>query len=80
MKIKPESAAKFILTPKPGSAGTVVQAEIEINPEKLLIEKVTLEHKGGNRSEITLTQIELGKPLGDDAFNFVPPPDTDFVK
>jgi outer membrane lipoprotein carrier protein len=80
MKIRQESPSKFLLIPKPGTAGTVNRAEIEVNPDKKVIEKVTLEHKGGNRSEITLSKIELGKPLGDEVFAFTPPPNTDKVE
>jgi outer membrane lipoprotein carrier protein len=80
MKIRQESPSKFLIIPKARSAGTVTHAEIEINPAQKLIEKVTLEHQGGNRSEITLSKIELGKPIGDEAFIFTPPPNTDRVK
>jgi outer membrane lipoprotein carrier protein len=79
MKIKQESALRFSLTPRRGTAGTVVKAGIEVDPLKKLIQKVTLEHKGGNRSEITLSKIELGKPMGDELFEFTPPPGTDKV-
>ena len=80
MKFRQESPSKFLLTPKPGTAGTVKRAEIEIDPELKLIQKVTLEHQGGNRSEITLSKIELGKKMGDDAFIFTAPPNTDKVE
>lgn len=79
MKIHQDSATVFSLTPKPGSAGTVKRAQIEIHPIHRTIQKVTLEHKGGNRSEITLSKIELGKELGDEPFVFVAPPNTDKV-
>jgi outer membrane lipoprotein carrier protein len=79
MKIRQESPSKFLLVPKAGTAGTVSRAEIEIDPAEGLIRKVTLEHKGGNRSEITLSKIELGKKIGDDAFVFEAPPNTDKV-
>lgn len=80
MRIRKKSSSRYDLIPKPGSAGTVVRAEIEVNPEKKLIEKVVLQHKGGNRSEITLTGIRLGEELADDMFVFVAPPDTDRVE
>ena len=80
MKISQESSSKFLLIPKPGAAGTVIRAEIEVNPDQKLIQKVVLEHKGGNRSEITLSKIELGKTIGDEAFVFVPPANTDKVE
>ena len=79
MKITQESASRFLLVPKAGSAGTVKRAQIEIDPKEKLIRRVTLEHQGGNRSEITLDKIELGKDLGDEAFVFKAPPNTDKV-
>jgi outer membrane lipoprotein carrier protein len=80
MKITAQGQSHFMLIPKPGSAGTVTQANIEIHPEKKLIQKVTLEHKGGNKSEISLNNIQLGIPLGGDLFVFHPPKNTDIVK
>lgn len=67
----------FALIPRPGTAGTVVQATVEVDPARKLIQKVMLNHKGGNHSEISLAQIELGKPLSDDFFQFQVPPNTD---
>ena len=61
------------------ATGTIERAEIAINLDKKVIEKVTLEHKGGNRSEISLHSIELGKSLGDELFKFTAPPNTDRV-
>jgi outer membrane lipoprotein carrier protein len=79
MRIKAQGKSRFVLTPKPGSAGTVSRATIDIEPEKKLIQKVILDHRGGNRSEITLSHIELGKPMDDDLFIFTAPPNTDKV-
>jgi outer membrane lipoprotein-sorting protein len=79
MKIQRESENSFALIPKKGSAGTVTNARIEISVAEKLINKVVLEHKGGNRSEITLTHIELGKPLEDKLFIFEAPANTDKV-
>jgi outer membrane lipoprotein carrier protein len=79
MTIREKTPNTFLLIPRPGSAGTVIQATIEIDPEKKLIQKVILEHKGGNRSEITLSQIELGKDLKNDLFVFQAPPNTDKI-
>jgi outer membrane lipoprotein carrier protein len=79
MKIRQDSATQFTLIPKKGTAGSVKQAHIQIEPRQLIIKKVILEHKGGNRSEITLSNIQLGKKLGDDVFIFETPPNTDRV-
>lgn len=79
MKMIPKPNSTFVLIPKPGSAGTVTQAEIQINPKDQLIQKVCLDHQGGNRAEISLTQIELGKPLKDELFVFKAPPNTDSI-
>ncbi len=80
-KVQPKgkSGSEFTLTFRPGTAGTVQKAEIHVNPEKKLIEKVVLEHRGGNRAEISLTDIELGRKIPDEGFRFVAPPNTDKV-
>lgn len=80
MRIRQESPAKFLLIPAPGTAGTVSRAEIEIDPDAKIIHKVSLDHRGGNHTEITLSKIELGKSIGDDAFVFKAPPGTDKVE
>jgi len=79
MKIKMDGKNTFLLTPKKGSAGTVKRAKIEVNPEEKLIQKVILDHEGGNHAEISLTHIELGKKLQDQLFEFQIPPNTDKV-
>jgi outer membrane lipoprotein carrier protein len=79
MEIQKRGPGLFRLFPRPGSAGTVIRAEVELDLAKKLISKVTLHHRDGNSSEIMLTKIELGKPLGDELFYFVPPPNTDRV-
>ncbi|HLD99470.1 MAG TPA: outer membrane lipoprotein chaperone LolA [Bdellovibrionota bacterium] len=80
MKVKQEKPSRFALIPKKGTAGTVIRAEIEVDPGEKLIKKVILSHRDGNRSEISLSAIKLGEPLEDRLFNFVPPPDTDVIK
>lgn len=78
MKIDQKSPSRFALVPnKKGSAGTVKRAEIEIRVADHLIEKVILEHEGGNRSEVTLSAIQLGEELPESTFQFVKPPNTD---
>lgn len=79
MEILDKGSNRFILLPKRGSAGTVKEAEIEIDPAEKVIRKITLEHKGGNRSEITLTKVELGKNLPEPLFHFEIPPNTDRI-
>ena len=79
MKIKRMDLSHYRITPKPGTAGTVTQAEIEVDPDKKLIEKVVLTNKGGNRSEISLSEIQLGKSIDEGMFKFSTPPNTDEV-
>lgn len=79
LKIEQKSTSHFVLYPKTGTAGTVVRAEIDIDPERKLIHKVTLKHRDGNQSEITLSGIELGKPLEDEVFRFKAPANTDRI-
>ena len=80
IKVQQTSASTFQIKPKPGTAGTVIQAEITLDLGQNLIQKVSLQHRGGNRSEIALSQIQLGKPLADELFVFKAPPNTDRVK
>ena len=79
MAIQQKSPSSFVLTPKAGTAGTVLQATVEIDPIEKLIRKVTLNHRGGNRAEISLTQIQLGQTLEEDLFTFKTPPNTDIL-
>ncbi len=79
MTMKQKGPSTFLLIPKQGSAGTVTQATLEVDPNLKLIQKVTLEHKGGNRSEISLSKIVLGQKLDDSLFVFQIPPNTDQI-
>jgi outer membrane lipoprotein carrier protein len=77
MKISQAGPSSFTLLPKRGTAGTVKKALVEIDVESKQIRKVTLEHADGGRAEITLSEIELGKAVPDDTFDFKIPPNTD---
>jgi outer membrane lipoprotein carrier protein len=79
MKISAKGDSAFILKPKSGTAGTVREAQVRINADKI-IDQVILFHKGGNKAEIQLTNIKLGQELGDDVFIFTPPPNTDRIQ
>ncbi len=79
MKIQQKSPSQFVLIPKPGSAGTVIQAILEVDPNQKWIHKITLDHRGGNHTEIQLSHIQLGVPLEDAFFRFHTPPNTDRV-
>lgn len=70
----------YKLFPKTGTAGTVKTAEIEVDPKSSTIDRVKLEHEGGNRVEIQLTKIKLGESMDDAFFRFVTPPGTDVIK
>ncbi len=77
MKIERITPFSFSLVPKKGSAGTIKRAQIHIRPTEKVIEKVVLEHIGGNRSEVTLSSIQLGESIEDSDFVFKVPPNTD---
>lgn len=79
MKFRQKTPFRYSLTPKPGSAGTVIEAIIDIDAKDKLIKKVTLEHSGGNHTEIRLSEIKLGTALKDALFTFKAPPNTDRV-
>ncbi len=80
MKVREERPAIFSLTPKPGSAGTVMKALIEIDTASRTIKRVELEHQDGNRAEISLSEIVLGKDADDRYFVFDAPPGTDVIR
>jgi outer membrane lipoprotein carrier protein len=77
LSIRQLNPTTFQLVPFPGTADTVQKATLVVNPEQKLITKVILEHKGGNRSEISLSQITIGPQLADSLFVLIPPPNTD---
>jgi outer membrane lipoprotein carrier protein len=76
VRFEKRSNYQFLLIPKPGRAGTVKSALIEIHPKDKRINKVILDHRDGNHAEILLQKIELGTPLQDSVFQFVPPKGT----
>ena len=77
VSIKKTSPTTFQLVPVPGTADTVQKTTLVINPVQKLITKVILEHKGGNKSEISLSKVNIGPQLDDKLFVFSPPPNTD---
>ncbi len=79
MKFEKLSETTFCFTPRKGTAGTVSKATVEIDPKAKTIRKVAIEHLGGNTADISLSEIELGKPIEDSAFHFNAPPKTDRV-
>lgn len=78
--IQKKTPSTYILTPSKGTAGSVQKATIQVDLKTKVIEKVILDHVGGNRSEITLSQIKLGNPLADDLFIFKAPPHTEKIE
>lgn len=80
MTVTQTSGTDFIVIPKKGTGGTVRQAILKVNPQQKLITGVELLHKGGNTTQITLSNIQLGQPLDDSLFRFTPPPNTEKMK
>ncbi|MFL5813838.1 MAG: outer membrane lipoprotein chaperone LolA [Bdellovibrionia bacterium] len=80
MTVTQTNATDFIVIPKKGTGGTVKQATLKVDPQQKLITGVDLQHRGGNTSHITLSNIQLGKPLDDSLFHFTPPPNTEQMK
>jgi outer membrane lipoprotein carrier protein len=79
MSIERVNESNFALRPLKKVRTSILKAVVEIDVAKLLIVGVTLEHKGGNTSEIRLTDIELGQKLPDSTFVFKAPANTDRV-
>lgn len=74
------SPTKFKLTPKESVGGSVKVAELEIDPAKNVIQRLQLEHQGGNKTEIKLANVKLSEKLSDSFFKFVTPPGTDVIR
>jgi outer membrane lipoprotein carrier protein len=77
LAVKSVSDHEFVLTPKAGTAGTVSEARVEIDPVTKTITRVQLTHRDGNRADIHLSGIKLGDRFGDEVFVFKAPPNTD---
>lgn len=80
VEIQRISATRFKLVPAAGVAGTVKTAELEIDPKNNLIQQLTLEHAGGNRTQIRLSNIKFAGKMNDGYFRFVTPPGTDVLR
>jgi outer membrane lipoprotein carrier protein len=78
--IQKVSPTRFKLVPAEGVAGTVKTAELDIDPKKNVIERLQLEHQGGNKTEIKLENVKLSAKLSESFFKFVTPPGTDVVR
>jgi outer membrane lipoprotein carrier protein len=74
------SPTKFRLIPQEGVAGSVKTAELDIDPKNNVIERLELEHQGGNKTEIKLQNVKLSAKLSDSFFKFATPPGTDVVR
>jgi len=79
LKLKFLGKNRYRLIPTKGTSGTVFKAEVDVDPDKQLITKVILFHKGGNQADITLSDIQLGQPIEDAEFQFVKPPNTEMI-
>ncbi len=79
MKIETIDATHFRLIPSRGSAGSVRSAEITVDPIRKEIIQVKLEHRGGNRADISLSKIEIGANIPDELFVFIVPTNTDRI-
>lgn len=80
LEVKKLSATRFRLIPADGVAGTVKSTEIEIDLKKNVIEKLYLEHTGGNKTEISLLNVKLAEKMNDAFFTFTTPPGTDVIR
>jgi len=79
MRIKSLDANRFKLTPPKKTAGTIADIELTVSSQTLRITQLILNHRGGNKTTIDLNQIEFGVPMGDEFFEFTPPPNTDRI-
>ena len=79
VSIEDRMRGRFLLRPKPGTAGDVKSAEIEIDPIKKTIHQVELVHASGNRTAIKLEELKLLSKIDDKWFRFIPDKNTDKI-
>lgn len=70
---------QFKVIPKKGSAGSVQQAILEIDPTSSTIRRIEILHTDGNRAEITLKDMRFGAQadIHGETFRFRAPPRTE---
>jgi outer membrane lipoprotein carrier protein len=77
--IEEKSPKTFILRPKPGTAGDVSSAEIEIDSARKTISRVNLVHLSGNQTRVQLEEIGLISKLDEALFRFKVDNNTDKI-
>jgi outer membrane lipoprotein carrier protein len=80
LTVEEKEDSRFNLIPKPGTAGDIARAEIQVDPKKKIIKEVFLEHHSGNTSRIVLNEIQLGVKAEDQLFRFQAPKNTDVIR
>lgn len=78
-KITQKSSREYELIPAKGSAGDVKVVLVQIEPQKAQITGVVLKYKNGNKSEIHLKEVALGKAFDSKLFDYTPPLHTDII-
>ena len=68
--IEEKSKNTYLLRPKPGTAGDVSSAEIEIDSARKTISKVNLVHVSGNQTRVQLEDVVLTSKLDEALFRF----------
>src|SRR6185437_5655518 len=74
LKITALGTNEFDLKPRSGTAGDVVDARVEIDPAKKVIQRIQLSHNDGNHTDIHLSGVQLGMKVRPEVFVFTPPP------
>jgi outer membrane lipoprotein carrier protein len=76
LSIQAVSNHEFVLKPKTGTAGNVLEARIEIDSKSKTITRVQLKYSDGNTADMHLSGIKLGEKYSPDTFVFKAPPNT----
>lgn len=82
LTITPAGRNQFRVIPRKGTAGSVKQAIVEIDPSSASIRRIEILHTDGNRAEITLKGVVFGAKAETtaDTFVFKAPANTERVK
>lgn len=80
LTIQKKDDTHYVLTPKPGTAGTVTEATLLLNTRDKTIEQISVTHEGGNHTVLKFSNIKLGQKLNPSLFTFIVPSKTQVIK
>lgn len=79
LTIQSKGQRTFILLPKKGGALSIKKITVDLHQTELQLQKLLLEYKDGNQTEISLENVQFTKTLPLEPFEFKIPDRTDVI-